>query len=616
MQEVTGNRAGLKPSEISTLERVYRRRVAPREVVSAELGAFLCEISRAIARQVGVLISRQGAIEHVIVGDASGLVLPEVGRLRAGHGRFRGLRLVHTHLRNEALSRDDLVDLALLRLDLVAAVGVNHEGRPADLHVAHLVPPCEGKSPWVLIPPVAFHRAGVDFVEIIAALEEEFDRALPTGRATRGAERALLVVAEIGKQRGQGRVRSLPALPAAEHRARPSEASGVVGGGQGPRVWEPAQGSQDNSSRVRSLPALPAAEHRARPSEAQGSQNNSSRVHELRELCRSAGIQVVDVAVQRRPEPDPRYLIGRGKLEDVLVRAMQYDASALIFDPDLSPGQAHAIASFTDLKVIDRTILILDIFAQRARSRDAKLQVELAQLRYRLPRLQEENTMMSRLVGGIGGRGPGETKLEIGRRRARERLRRLEKDIEQTRRQRAGRRSARKDRGLPVVAIVGYTNAGKSTLLNALTGSDVLVEDKLFATLDPTTRRLRFPRERELILADTVGFIRDLPKDLAQAFHATLEELDDADLLLHVVDAADPDRDAHIPAVEKILGDLALAETPRLLVYNKTDRLLAEERSVLEAGGRTLVISALDRPTILPLLAAMEHALWREGHTI
>jgi GTPase len=604
MHEVTGNRSGLKPSEISALERVYRRRVAPREVVSAELGAYLCEISRALARQVGVLISRQGAIEHVIVGDASGLVLPEVGRLRAGHGRFRGLRLVHTHLRNEALSRDDLVDLALLRLDMVAAVGVNHEGRPADLHVAHLVPPREGKSPWILLPPAPFHRASVDFVEVIDSLEEEFDRVLPTGRATRGAERALLVVAEIGKLRGQNsRVRSLPAKPAAEQRARPSEASGVVGGGEaarsagvagreagaeGPRVGEPAQGSQDNNSRV----------------------------HELRELCRTAGIQVVDVAIQRRPEPDPRYLIGRGKLEDVLVRAMQYDASVLIFDPDLSPGQAHAIASFTDLKVIDRTILILDIFAQRARSRDAKLQVELAQLRYRLPRLQEENTMMSRLVGGIGGRGPGETKLEIGRRRARERLHRLEKDIEQTRQQRAGRRSARKDRGLPVVAIVGYTNAGKSTLLNGLTGSEVLVEDKLFATLDPTTRRLRFPRERELILADTVGFIRDLPKELAQAFHATLEELDDADLLLHVVDAADPDRDAHITAVERILGDLNLAETPRLLVYNKTDRLLPEEKSLLEAGGRNLAISALDRPTILPLLAAMEHALWREGHSV
>ena len=616
MHDVTGNRAGLKPSELATLERVYRRRVAPQEVVSAELGAFLCEVSRRIGRQVGVLISRQGAIEHVFVGDASRILLPEVGRLRAGHGRFRGLRLVHTHLRNEGLSRDDLVDLALLRLDLVAAVGVNHEGRPADLFVAHLVPPREGGSPWVLLPAAPFHRAEVDCVDLVAALEEEFDRVLPTGRKTRAAERALLVVAEIGNRRGQSRVRSLPALPAAERRGR---------------VWAPAQGSQDNN-RVRSLPALPAAERRGRAWEpaqgsqdnsrvrslpalpAAGSQDNSNRVHELRELCRTAGLEVVDVAVQRRPEADPRYLIGRGKLEDVLVRAMQFDASVLIFDPDLSPGQAHAITAFTDLKVIDRTILILDIFAQRARSRDAKLQVELAQLRYRLPRLQEENTMMSRLVGGIGGRGPGETKLEIGRRRARERLHRLEKDIEETRCQRQGRRAAREGRGLPLVAIVGYTNSGKSTLLNSLTGSEVLVEDKLFATLDPTTRRLRFPRERELILADTVGFIRDLPQDLAQAFHATLEELDGADLLLHVVDAADADRDAHITAVERILGDLELAETPRLLVYNKVDRLLPEEKSILEADGRNLAISALDRKTILPLLVAMESALWREGH--
>ncbi len=573
MREITGNRAGLKPSELSALERVYRRRVSPHEVVSAELAGFLCEVSRGIARQVGVLISRQGDIEHVFVGDASRIMLPEVGRLRAGHGRFRGLRLVHTHLRNEALSRDDLVDLALLRLDLVAAVGVNHEGRPADLHVAHLVPPREGKSPWVSLPTEPFHRSELDFIELIDALEEEFDRVLPTARATRAVERALLVVAELGKSRGHGqnRLRRPPAQPEVE--------------GPG-SVWAPPQGSPVDQ-----------------------------RVHELRELCRTAGIEVVDVAVQRRPEPDPRYLIGRGKLEDVLVRAMQFDAGVLIFDPDLSPGQAHAIASFTDLKVIDRTILILDIFAQRARSRDAKLQVELAQLRYRLPRLQEENTMMSRLVGGIGGRGPGETKLEIGRRRARERLHRLEKDVEETRRQRQGRRKARSDRGLPVVAIVGYTNAGKSTLLNGLTGSDVLVEDKLFATLDPTTRRLRFPRERELILADTVGFIRDLPKDLAQAFHATLEELDDADLLLHVVDASDPDRDAHVTAVERILKDLELAETPRLLVYNKVDRLLPEERVILEGDG-TLAISALDRKTVLPLLAAMEHALWREGHTV
>jgi GTP-binding protein HflX len=221
--------------------------------------------------------------------------------------------------------------------------------------------------------------------------------------------------------------------------------------------------------------------------------------------------------------------------------------------------------------------------------------------------------MMSRLVGGIGGRGPGETKLEIGRRRARERVHRLEHEIDQTRRQRAGRRAERTRREMPIVGIVGYTNAGKSTLLNTLTGSEVLVEDKLFATLDPTTRRLRFPRERELILADTVGFIRDLPKDLAQAFRATLEELQDADLLLHVVDVADPDREAQIVAVERILNDLDLAGTPRLLVYNKIDRLTPEARAGLVFERQAIVLSARDAQTARPLLAAMEEALWREG---
>ena len=347
--------------------------------------------------------------------------------------------------------------------------------------------------------------------------------------------------------------------------------------------------------------------------------SQESRVEELRELCRTAGVRVRGVIEQRRPEADPKTLVGRGKLEDVLIRAMQVDANVLIFDPDLTPGQAHAIADFTDLRVIDRTMLILDIFAQRAKSRDGKLQVELAQLRYRLPRLQEKNTMMSRLVGGIGGRGPGETKLEENRRRARERINRLEREIEHYGRQRAGRRAQRGARGLPVVAIVGYTNAGKSTLLNTLTNSDVLAEDRLFATLDPTTRRLRFPREREIIIADTVGFIRDLPPDLAQAFRATLEELDQADLLVHLVDAADPDCEAHIVAVERILGDLGLGETPRIMVMNKIDRLDPDARArVMGASGSshpTFAISAQERDTTKPLLDAIEQKPVARGTT-
>jgi GTPase len=504
------------------------------------------------------LVGRRGEIEHVFVGDASRINLPEIGRIRAGRGRFRGLRLVHTHLRNEPLTRDDLVDLALLRLDLVAAIGVWPDGRPADLHVAHLLPSVEGQasSPWRILPTEPFFKSELDAAALIEALEEEFDRVAPAAIATDARDRALLVVVDV---------------------RRPSRTKGV-----------PSAGAADSAGRV----------------------------NELRELCRTAGVRVMGLLEQRRPEADPKYLIGRGKLEEVLIRAMQLDANVLIFDPDLNPVQAHAIADFTDLRVIDRTMLILDIFAQRAKSRDGKLQVELAQLRYRLPRLHEKNTMMSRLTGGIGGRGPGETKLEENRRRARERIHRLEREIDRFGQQRAGRRAERVRRGLPVVAIVGYTNAGKSTLLNTLTRSDVLAENKLFATLDPTTRRLRLPREREIIIADTVGFIRDLPLDLARAFRATLEELDEADLLLHVVDAADPAWEQQTAAVEAILTDLGLAETPRIIVMNKIDLVPAEEREVLlrsERGLPVVAISAQDGATTTPLLEAVEAALWRSG---
>jgi GTP-binding protein HflX len=295
--------------------------------------------------------------------------------------------------------------------------------------------------------------------------------------------------------------------------------------------------------------------------------------------------------------------MGKGKLDDVVVRAIELDAQTLIFDRNLSPAQISAIAKNTDLKIIDRTQLILDIFAQRAETKDAKLQVELAQLKYSLPRLGQKDDSLSRLTGGIGGRGPGETKLEIGRRRAKERLSHLEAQLKNQAKQREQRRRRRGRLEVPVVAIVGYTNAGKSTLLNTLTQSEVLAENKLFATLDTRSRRLRFPEEREVVITDTVGFIRDLPKDLFASFRATFEETADADLLLHVVDASDAAKHMHIATTEKLLAELELDQIPRLLVYNKVDLVSPPEAEALSRqDDDALFISATNRETTRALL--------------
>lgn len=340
---------------------------------------------------------------------------------------------------------------------------------------------------------------------------------------------------------------------------------------------------------------------------------------ELRELARTAGVAVLDSFIQQRRDVNPRYLMGEGKMQEVIIRALQLGASMLIFDQELSPAQIRSISEMTELKVIDRSQLILDIFARRAESQDGKVQVELAQLKYILPRLSGRGVQMSRLMGGIGGRGPGETKLEIDRRRIRDRIARLEKDLKDLSRGRYERRRRRVRSGIPIVSIVGYTNAGKSTLLNALTRSNVFTEDLLFATLDTSTRRLRFPREREVIITDTVGFIRSLPKSLMGAFKATLEELRDADLLLHIVDLSTSRFEDQIRQVEDILDELQLSEKPRLLVFNKSDLLcklkksdplsFIKTRQAIKTYG-AIIISATDPASLAPLLDEMEKRFW------
>ncbi|MFE8595738.1 GTPase HflX [Archangium violaceum] len=542
MKEIYGNTLGLKASEQSRLRNTYRRRVSPHEIVSPELARHLTELSRETNRQIGVLLNRKGEIEYVVVGNAHKLELPDIGRARAGQVRLRGLRLVHTHLKSEPLTKDDLTDLALLRLDMVAAVGVGDTGLPGVLHYAHLVPENGTGDFWSVATLPDVHDGQPDVLDTLEALEEELNRKA-AARAVSGRDKAILVAVCLNGNRAQ------------------AEAS----------------------------------------------------LAELKELARTAGVEVIDSVLQMRREADPRYLIGRGKLEDLNLRSMQAMADVLIFDKDLTPSQGRHISEATSLKVIDRSQLILDIFAQRAQSAEGKLQVELAQLKYRLPRLVQSDTSLSRLAGGIGGRGPGETKLEIDRRRARDRINHLEKRIDALSREREVRRAQRNRRELPVISIVGYTNAGKSTLLNAITGSEVLAENKLFATLDPTSRRLRFPQEREVIITDTVGFIRDLPKDLVAAFRATLEELYDADLLLHVVDASDPSRDEQVQAVENILDSLELMQKPRLMVWNKADLLGPDEVGSLLRTAGGVAISAASREGLAALLAKADTTLFAEG---
>lgn len=323
---------------------------------------------------------------------------------------------------------------------------------------------------------------------------------------------------------------------------------------------------------------------------------------ELIELAKTDNIEVLETVLQRRRNINPRYILGKGKLAEIMILALQLDANLLLFNQELNPSQIRSITDFTELRVIDRTQLILDIFAGRAMSREGKLQIEMAQLKYMLPRLSSRDDALSRLTGGIGARGPGETKLEIDRRRINDRLARLTKDLKNIGKQRYRRRSKRRKNDLPVLSLVGYTNAGKSTLLNTLTDSDILAEDKLFATLDPTSRRLRFPRDVEVIITDTVGFIRNLPDELLKAFMATLEELQEADLLVHVIDISNSSFREHMEIVDSILRDLDLTTIPCLRVFNKIDLVENTDGLIKELERDGVIISAVNKESLSPFL--------------
>lgn len=508
----------------------------------------MATLSRDIGRQIGVLIDRAGRVVSVILGDEREIVIPILADYPLGRRALRGIRCIHTHLKDEPLSKDDLTDLALLRLDAMVAIGVNEDATPSTIYTAHLrplAPPetngdTEGELYEVLAPePMStLEKNAIDFKEFITALEGELGRITTTSTDDK-RERAILVSVAL----------------------------------------------KSSSEQARSL-------------------------KELEALAVTSDIVVLTSLSQRPKKLNPKYLMGTGKIKELVIEALQRRATLIVFNQELSPTQLRELGNITELKVIDRTQLILDIFAKRALSKDGRVQVELAQLKYLLPKLSGKGTTMSRLMGGIGGRGPGETKLEIDRRRVTERISRLEKELKHISKGRTERRRRRAESGVPIISIVGYTNAGKSTLLNALTQSTTLAEDKLFATLDTATRRLRFPRERDAVITDTVGFIKNLPKDLMKAFSATLEEMQDADLLIHLVDVSDPDFEDHLETVDKILKEIGLSDIECLLVFNKADRLEGELAENLATRHHALSVSATERATLKALLKILGDKLW------
>lgn len=478
------------------------------------------------------------------MGDDKRVQIPDLGRFRTGAGRLKGLRCIHTHLHRESISKEDLTDMALLGLDLIASVQINEEGIPGIIEYAHILPDNPRNRGWLITSVPDMGQLDIDFEDFIKSLEDEFTRT-GTGKAITKRQKAILA----------------------------SVTTGSAG--------------------------------KARES-----------LQELSALAASNDLQVVDTVIQNIKKINPRFLMGRGRLSELVLKCIRNDADLLIFDNELTPAQVKSLTDYTELKIIDRSQLILDIFSRRAVTREGKIQVELAQLKYLLPRLATKNSAMSRLTGGIGGRGPGETKLEINRRRARDRISRLNRELSRIKKQRKERRRLRNANRLPVISIVGYTNAGKSTLLNSLTRSQVGTGNRLFETLDPSSRRLRFPREREAIITDTVGFIRDLPETLMEAFAATLEELHDADLLLHVVDASNPRMEDQIKTVNKILARLDLKGVPSLLVLNKTDLLDDEYVSVLSEKNNGISVSALNRQTLYVLFERIEDYLWSQNISV
>ena len=531
---IYGTTDGLNKALLNRIENLYSFKSSPESILSFQAAAELCDISRETRRQMGLLVDRNGKVICVIAGEPHRIMIPVTPDFRPGPGRLKGLRCIHTHLSDEALTQDDLTDLALLRLDLITAICLTPDNEIGPVYSAHILPDPDA-APYRILSKASVDELENDCQTRIFELESELAGHNRRHRPETGQENAFLINATTEK-----------------------------------------------------------------PNDAHVS------MEELKELCKTSHIKVVGTAIQQRRKIDPKFVVGKGKLSSLIIKAIQNYATLLVFDRELSPSQIRSITDFVEMKVIDRTQLILDIFAKQAKSSEGKYQVELAQLEYMLPRLITKNTAMSRLTGGIGGRGPGETKLEVNRRRARERITRLKKEIQKIRKQRRQQKARRQRKALPVISIVGYTNAGKSTLLNTLTQSKIIAANRLFATLDPSSRRLRFPRDKEVIITDTVGFIQNLPKELLEAFHATLEELEQADVILHVIDISNPRYLQQKKTVDQLLKSMNLSSIPTLNVFNKMDQADLNNFDSPWLLNQGILVSALQKASLAPLVEKLE----------
>ncbi|PZO21184.1 MAG: GTPase HflX [Leptolyngbya foveolarum] len=517
MEKIYGELKGLKSSQLKELQRVYHQRLPVDRVTTPEFAQRLASISTDINQAVCAYIDRRGHVIRVGVGSPHQTQIPVLELPRYGAERLCGIRCVATQLKIEPPSHSVLTAMAIQRLDAIALLtltgtGFKRKGGGATGYIrdAYLAHLVpDPVEKWIVSEPLTLDELDEqDFLDLAESLEEEFRRVFVAQQVDTDHERVIVVGLQTDRM------------------------------------------DEDTF-------------------------NNG--LEEVARLVDTAGGDVLETVTQKRSKPHPRTVIGAGKVDDIALSVQTLGANLVVCDRDLSPAQVRNLEAHIGVRVVDRTELILDIFAQRAQSGAGKLQVELAQLEYQLPRLTGRGQAMSRLGGGIGTRGPGETKLETERRAIQKRITRLQREVDGIQEHRARMRQRRQHQSVPSVAIIGYTNAGKSTLLNRLTDAEVYAADQLFATLDPTTRRISIPEAdshevRSLVLTDTVGFIQDLPPALMDAFRATLEEVTEADALIHVVDASHHAWKEHIRSVMGLLGQMPIAPGPILLVFNKLDK--------------------------------------------